>query len=227
MATSARRSISLSSLRRRAENSTAFDILLLLRFSLALLVTRNRKQILRDHAPAHITLESRLSLIAGSPHRERIFQMADGPFTAGAPAQGSLKPTFFLPFCALVRQTPPRRQGHLLDSQSLRLLLVLGGEKSAVRGGHLRSTPKASSVVLDGWQPRVRVGCVSFQNFVTAHDAIFHFVDAHQPTKLVGLMRLSLADHLRMRLKQAQHFPHNMPVSSPHPLFRLRHHLFY
>src|SRR6516164_6719083 len=97
MATSARRSISLSSLRRRAENSTAFDILLLLRAFSALLVTRNRKQILRDHAPAHITLESRLSFISGSSHREGIFQMADAGLTARAPAQRSLKPTFFLP----------------------------------------------------------------------------------------------------------------------------------
>src|SRR6266404_5426831 len=132
MATSARRSISLSSLRRRAENSAALDILYSYLFFPTFLPTGNRKQILGDHAPAHITLESTLSFIAGSPHRERIFQMADGRLAAGSPAQGSLKPTFFLPLCAGFRQTPRRRQGHFLDSQSLRLPLVLGGEK--IRG---------------------------------------------------------------------------------------------
>src|ERR1700680_251858 len=182
MATSARRSISLSSFCRRAEDSAAFDIL----YSpllLALLPTGNRKQILSDDAPAHVAFESRISFIGGSPHRERIFQMADGALTAGAPAQGSFKPTFFLPFRALLRQAPARRQGHFLDPQGLRLPLVLGGEKSPVRSGHFRSVPKASSMVFDGGQPRVRVCRVPFQNLVTAHDPVLHFVDAHQPTK--------------------------------------------
>src|SRR6266478_518587 len=54
MATSARRSISLSSLRRRAENSAALDILCSYLFFPTLLPTGNRKQILGDHAPAHM-----------------------------------------------------------------------------------------------------------------------------------------------------------------------------
>src|SRR6202007_3359852 len=190
MATSARSWISLSSFCRRAE-VVACCIL-------ALQPTSNRKQIFCDHAPAHITLESGITFIGGSLHRERIFQMADGGLTAGAPAQGSLKPTFSLPLGALLRQAPACRQSHFVDSQSLRFPLVLGGEKSAVRGGHLRSSPKAIFVVLHGRQPRLRVRRVPFQNLVTAHDPVFHFVDSHQPTKLIRLMRFPLADHLCM-----------------------------
>src|SRR5258708_12813195 len=93
--------------------------------------------------------------------------MADGRLAAGSPAQRSLKPTFFLPLCAGLRQTARRWQGHFLDSQSLRLPLVLGGEKSAVPGGHLWSFPKRSLVVLVGWQPKVRVSPVPLPNFST------------------------------------------------------------
>ena len=153
--------------------------------------------------------------------------MADGALTASAPAQGSLESTFFLPFRALLRQAPARRQRHFLYAQALCLPFVLGGEKSAVCSGHPRSFPKASFVVLDGGQPRVRVSRVPLQNLVAAHDPVFHFIDSHQPTKLVRLMRFSLADHLRMRLKQAQHFVRYARISSPQALSRLHHHLFH
>src|SRR5258708_14011740 len=192
MATSARRSISLCSLRRRAEKSAAMDILSSYLFFPTFLPTGNRNQILGDHAPAHITLESTLSFIAGSPHRERIFQMADGRLAAGSPAQRSLKPTFFLPLCAGLRQTARRWQGHFLDSQSLRFPLVLGGEKSAGRGGHLWSLSKRTLGGLDGWQPRVPVFRVPLQNFVTPHDALLHLIHPHRPTNIVRLHRLSL-----------------------------------
>src|SRR5437870_11772121 len=85
-----------------------------------------------------------LSLVSSSPHRKRMLQGADGRFTASSPAQSSFEPTLFVPFRALPRQTPTRRQRHLLDSPGLGLALVLGGKKSAIGRSHLRKVPKAS-----------------------------------------------------------------------------------
>jgi hypothetical protein len=63
-----------------------------------------------------------------------------------------------------------------------------------------------------------------FQNLVTAHDAILHFVDAHQPTKLVGLVRFPFANHFGVRFEQTQHFAFHVAVSTPHPFLGLRDH---
>src|SRR5437763_14488108 len=118
MATSARRAISLNSFRRRAEVPATCSML--------------APPVLFFCAPAHVALKSRLSLVSSSPHRKRMLQGADGRFPASSPAQSSSEPTLFLPFRALPRQTPTRRQRHLLASPALRLARVLGGNKSAI-----------------------------------------------------------------------------------------------
>jgi hypothetical protein len=82
-------------------------------------------------------------------------------------------------------------------------------------------------VVLDGWQPRVRVCRVPFQNLITAHDAILHFVDAHQPSKLVGLVRFPFANNFGVRFEQTQHFAFHVAVSTPHPFLGLRDHFLH
>src|SRR5207249_8134565 len=91
----------------------------------------------------------------------------------------------FLPFRALPRQTPTRRQRHLLDSPGLGLALVLGGKKSAIGRSHLRKVPKASLMLVECRHPGVGVCRIALQNFITAHEAMLHFVEAHQPAKLV------------------------------------------
>jgi len=153
--------------------------------------------------------------------------VTDGGFFTRSPVQRPLEPTFLLVLGTCLRQAPTRRQGDLLHSQILRLALVLRREKSTVRRGQGGSLPEHILMLFQGGQERIRVRRILLQNFVTAHDPVLHFVDAHQPAKLVRLMRLPLADHLRMRLKQTQHFPRDVIVPSQHAFFRLRNHFLH
>src|ERR1700736_6815624 len=198
MAISARRSISPSSLRRWAAAST--DLVMA---SPAFLMASDRKQILGNHTPAHVALKSRLSFIGGSPHRKGMFQGADGRFQTGPPAQCSPEPALLLVLGPFGRESSARRQRHLLHPQGLRLSLVLSGEKTAVPGGHLGRSPEARLMLFEGWHPGRAIGRIAGEHLVPAHDAVFHLVNAHQPTKLVGLVRFAFANDLGVRFEQA------------------------
>src|SRR6266849_5431815 len=170
MATSAKRSISPSSLRRGAEASTDLAMA-----PPTLLIASDGKQILSNHTPAHVALKSKLSFIGGSPHGEGMLQGADGGFTAGPPAQRS---------------------------------------------------PEASLMLLEGRHPGRRIGRIARENLVAAYDAVFHLVNAHQPTKLVGLMRFPFANDFGVRFEQTQHLALHVAVAAQHPLLGLADHLF-
>src|SRR3974390_887840 len=119
MATSARRSISRSSFRRRPP---------LTRRGMASPLSPpagDGKQIFSNDAPPHVALKSQLAFVGRSPHRKGVLQRAHGRFTARSPAPRPLEPALLLPPGAGGRQTPPRRQSHLLHPQRLRLTLVL------------------------------------------------------------------------------------------------------
>src|ERR1700745_3584317 len=134
---SARRRISSSSLRRWAEESV--DLLMvcpLLLFS-AFLPAGDGEQILGDHAPAHIAFKSMLSFIKRARHGEGMFQMADGGFDSGTPAQSTLEPALLLVLGALARQASPCWQSHVLHSQLFRLAFILSGKETAVRSGQV------------------------------------------------------------------------------------------
>src|SRR5216684_6828065 len=194
MAIAARRSISLSSLRRWAEASMDLTMA-----PPPFLIASHRKQILGNHTPAHVALKSKLSFIGGSPHGEGMLQGADGGFTAGPPAQRSPEPALLLLLRSRGRESTARRQRHLLHPQGLRLALVLGGEKTAVAGSHLRRLPEAGLMLFEGWHPGRVIGRIALENLVAAHDAVFHLVNAHQPTKLVGLVRFAFANDFGVR----------------------------
>src|SRR6202011_1029969 len=157
------------------------------------LIASDGKQILGNHTPAHVALKSMPSFIGGSPHGKGMLQSADGGFNPGPPAQPAPKPALLLLLGPLRREPSARWQRHLLHSQGLRLPLVVGGKKSAVGGGHLRRSPEASLMLFEGRHPRRAIFRIARENLVTAHDAVFHLVDPHQPTKLVRLMRFAFA----------------------------------
>jgi hypothetical protein len=82
-------------------------------------------------------------------------------------------------------------------------------------------------MLLEGRHPRRAVFQVARENLVTAYDAVFHLVDPHQPTKLVGLMRFAFANHFGVGLEQAQHFALHVAVTAQHPFPGLGHHLLH
>src|SRR5438445_7880740 len=168
MATSAKRSISPSSLRRGAEASTDLAMA-----PPTLLIASDGKQILSNHTPAHVALKSKLSFIGGSPHGEGMLQGADGGFTAGPPAQRSPEPALLLLLRSRGRESPAGRQRHLFYPQSMRLLLVGGRKETAVASSHLRRSPEASLMLLEGRHPGRRIGRIARENFVAACESVF------------------------------------------------------
>src|SRR5882724_7630725 len=220
MAISARRAISPNSLRRRVAESADLAMA-----PPARLIASDGKQILGNHTPAHVALKSRRSFVGGSPHRKRMLQGADGSFTAGPPAQGSPEPALLLLLGPLGREASARRQRHFLHSKLLRLPFVFGGKKTSVGGSHLRRSSEARLLLLEGRHPGGGIVRVAGQNLVTAHDAVFHLVNPHQPTKLVGLVRFPFANDFAMRFEQTQHFAFQVTVSTPHSFLGLRNHL--
>src|SRR5580692_4177021 len=165
------------------------------------------------------------SIISGSRHREGVFQGAEGSFNPGPPAQRAAEPALLLLLDPLGREPSPRRQRHLLHSQGFCLALVLSTEKSAVAGGHLWYSPEASLMLLERRHPRRAIGRIPDENLVTAHDPVFHLVDPHQPTKLVGLMRFAFADDFGVGLEQTQLFVLPVAVAAQHPVLGLGDHL--
>src|SRR6266581_663694 len=220
MAIAARRSISPSSLRRWAVASMDLTMA-----PPPFLIASHRKQILGNHTPAHVALKSKLSFIGGSPHGEGMLQGADGGFTTGPPAQRSPEPALLLLLRSRGRESPARRQRHLFYSKSMRLLLVGGREKTAVAGGHRGCLPEAGLMLLEGWHPGRAVGRIALENLVAAHDAVFHLVNPHQPTKLVGLVRFAFANDFGVRFEQTQHLLLHVAVAAQHPLLGLGDHL--
>src|SRR6266851_4088101 len=190
-----------------------------------LLMASDGKKILGNHTPTYVALESMHSFIGGSPHGKGMLQSADGGFHPGPPAQPSPKPALLLLLGPLRRKPSARRQRHLLYSQGFGLALVLGREKPAIAGRHRRHSPEARLMLLQGRHPGRAIVRIAPQNLVTAHDAVFHLVDPHQPTKLVGLIRFAVADDYGVGLEQTQHFVLRVAVAAQHPLLRLSDHL--
>ncbi len=154
-----------------------------------------------------------------------MLQGTDGGFQARSPAQRAPEPALLLVLGPLGREPSAPRQRHLLHSQGLGLPLVLSGEKTSVAGGHLRRSPEARLMLLEGRHPGRGIVRVAGEHLLPAHDAVFYLVNAHQPTKLVGLMRFPFANDFGVGLEQTQHFAFHVAVSAPHPLFGLHHHL--
>jgi hypothetical protein len=82
---------------------------------------------------------------------------------------------------------------------------VLGGKETAVAGSQLRRSPEASLMLLQRRYPGRRIGRIARENLVATHDTVFHLVNPHQPTKLVGLMRFPFANDFGVVFEQTQH----------------------
>ena len=80
-------------------------------------------------------------------------------------------------------------------------------------------------MLLESRYPGRRVGRIARQNLVATHDTVFHLVNPHQPTKLVGLMRFAFANDFGVRFEQTQHLALRVVVAAQHSLLGLSDHL--
>src|SRR3984885_14764863 len=168
-----------------------------------------------------------ISFIGGSPPGEGLLQSAHAGFNTGPPAQPAPEPALLLLLGPLRRESSACRQRHLLYPKGVCLLLVFGGKKTAVAGSHLRGSPEASLMLLQRRYPGRRIGRIAGENLVATHDTVFHLVDPHQPTKLVGLMRFPFADDFSVGLEQAQHFVLHVAVPLHHSFLGLPDHVLH
>jgi hypothetical protein len=76
-------------------------------------------------------------------------------------------------------------------------------------------------MLFQGWHPGGGIVRITFQNLVAAHHAVFHFINAHQPTKLIRLVRFPFTNDLGMGFEQAQQLILHVGVSAPHRLLGL------
>src|SRR6266446_797744 len=131
-------------------------------------------------------------------------------------------------FCCLARwaeRRPRAGSATFFTPSSCASRSFLVGKKTSVGGSHLRRSSEARLLLLEGRHPGGGIVRVAGQNLVTAHDAVFHLVNPHQPTKLVGLVRFPFANDFGVRFEQAQHFAFHVTVSTPHSFLGLRDYL--
>ena len=69
-----------------------------------------------------------------------------------------------------------------------------------------------------GRHPDRGVGWIAHENLVAAHDAVFHLINPHQPTKLVGLVPFPFAYHFGVRFEQTQHLALRAAVAAQYSL---------
>src|SRR5215472_12214829 len=152
-----------------------------------------------------------------------MLQGAEGGFTACPPLQQASEPALLLPLGALLRQTSPRRQPHLLHSHLFRLPLMLRREETPIPRRPLRPLAETPSGVFHGGHQRVRVGRVARQHFILTDHPLFYFIDPHPPAKLVGLRRFGSPPCAAQKQQLTHHF--QLP-SFPflHDLLGLPHH---
>ena len=80
-------------------------------------------------------------------------------------------------------------------------------------------------MLLERRHPSRGIGRIAGENLVTTHDTVFHLVNPHQPTKLVGLMRFAFADDFGVGFEQTQHFVLRVAVAAQYSLLGLPDHL--
>jgi hypothetical protein len=126
--------------------------------------------------------------------------------------QISIEPTLLLPLRAgllvsgLAMET---RRTHLLGPG-----LVSGREESGICCHALGCSCKLCHVLL---QTSCQQGGVSrplFAHLVMRYDLVLRLLNQHQFAELIGLMRLAIADHFGVRLKDAEQLPLGLGVAA-------------
>ena len=105
----------------------------------------------------------------------------------------------------LVLHVDERRDGDPRDPERVRRPLVGGREVAAFRRRQPGGLAEGADVLLQGGEERGAIGFVPGQDLLVADNAAFDGIDPDQAPELVRLVRLPLADDLRVRLKQAEH----------------------
>ena len=147
------------------------------------------------------------SFVERSAQPVAAFENADTTFTAGAPFLKLFEPTLLLPLFACSAFGVVAGNRDLANSHLLGFGFVRGREESGICGHELRYTSELFDVFL---QTSYQLGSVSrplLAHLVMRDDLVLGLLNQDQFAELIGLMRLALADHLGVRLEDAEQLP--------------------
>ena len=133
-----------------------------------------------------------------------MFEGGDRRLNARPPCLSAPEPALLLADRALSTQRASSRQNYLLNSQFCSQSLIVRAPVTAISRRQPRGPAKEGNMVLERRCPLLLVGPVARSHFLSAEDAVFDLLDAHQASKLVGFMRLAFADHDAVGFEQAQ-----------------------
>src|SRR6266478_5102162 len=118
-----------------------------------------------------------------------MLERADARLNAGPPALAAAEPALFLASDSLFGQAAAPRQDYPLDPHFLSQGFIGRAPKTAIRCRQARRLIKNLLVAFQRRLPLLLIGQVVGSYAVIADNAIFHFVDPHQPAKFIRLVR--------------------------------------
>ncbi len=171
-----------------------------------------------DHPESDPALDAVRSFVERSPQPMAAFENTDTAFTACAPLLKLLKPTLLLPLfaCGTLRVVAWNRK--IWPTPISPALDSLAAEKkpgsATTRSG---ARPELFDMLLQTSSQQCGVSRPLFAYLVMRNDLVLRLLNQDQFAKLIGLMRLTLADHLGVRLEYAEQLSFGFGVAAPAP----------
>src|SRR5579863_2236752 len=183
-------------------------------------------EVVGDHAQADPALDAGHALVTAAVQAMATFEETDATLTSGAPFLGVAEPAFLLE--SLSFSTPFGRavgDGDSLDALSLGGASIALREEGGISGEQMRHATQELPMYLKGGKQQIAVPGALWVDFVVRDDLRFGLLDLDHFAELGGLGGLSLADHLRVRLEEADELAGDVCVALEDALTRLMHHL--
>src|SRR5260370_5921784 len=146
------------------------------------------------------------------------FENTDATFTACTPFLKLLEPTLLLSLFSGGALGVMAGNRYPADPHLFGLGFVSGGKESGICRHSLGSVSELFDMLLQTSFPQGGVGRPLFAHLVMRNDLVLRLLDHVQFAELIGLIRLTLSDHLGRRLKYAEQLPISLRVAAEHPL---------
>src|SRR5437773_2175275 len=146
------------------------------------------------------------------------FENTDAAFTPGAPFPKLLEPTLLLPLLAGGALGVMARNRYPADAHLLSLGFVSRGKESRIRRYGLWSASELFDMLLQTSFQQGGVGRPLLAHVVMRNDLVLRLLHHDQLAELIGLVRLTLANHLGVRLQYAEQLAVGLGVGAEHPL---------